>query len=640
MTSGPTSPDPQPAPARPVLLYDADCAFCVRWVERWKKWTGDRVEYAPAQGSAGRFPRVPASAMQQSVWLIEPDGRLLRGAAAVFRALSTRGGRARSYLWAYKHVPGFAPVSEGVYNTVAAHRDIADALERRLFLGRTALHGSQLLTRSLFLRSLGAVYLVAFLSLFVQIKGLVGSHGILPVNLLLENARLQDPELSAIGRFLRLPTLCWLNSSDGFLQSLCAAGAVCALGLILEIFPAPLLFLCWLFYLSLVHAGQEFLGFQWDVLLLEAGFLAIFYAPLQLRLWPALLWGRGRVHPAARPSRLMRFLLRWLTFRLMFLSGLVKLLADRPPAWRDFTAMRYHYQTQPLPAWTSWYAHQAPNWFQSFSVGGVFFIELLIPIFFFAPRPLRLFAAAMTVFLQLLIALTGNFGFFNLLAIVMCIPLLDDAALARLRIRTTEPTVLARGKRWPRMVLVPLAVGIFVLSLVPSLYRVHAARALPAPLVTAYLGVAPFDVTNAYGLFESMTTRRPELIIEGSDDGQQWLAYEFKWKPGRTDRRPQFCEPQMPRLDWQMWFAALGVFQEGQSPVWLGNLLVRLHEGSPDVLGLFAVNPFPSHPPRYLRVALYDYRFTDSHQRAQTGDWWQRQLLDPSVLSLAPRTSQ
>ena len=487
----------------------------------------------------------------------------------------------------------------------------------------TDLRQSFVITRAIFLRGLGVVYLAAFVSLWVQIDGLIGSKGVLPLQTYLGAFRLQDSDLSAFQRFLELPTLCWMNASDGFLQFLCGGGAALSCALILGILPAPVLALLWLFYLSLSHAGQIFLGFQWDALLLEAGFLAIFFAPLELQIRPSLFRRRGKPIGYSHPSRIVLLLIWWLLFRLMFLSGLVKLLAHTD-YWRDFTAMRYHYETQPLPTWTSWYAHHLPNWFQAISVGGVFFIEGLIPLLFFAPRRLRLFACAVTVFFQLLIAGTGNFGFFNLLAIALCLTLIDDATWARLRLKIDPARSIVRGTRWPAWGTLPLAIAIVPLSLVPPSRQLEQLDYVPAWMIYTYSKVQPFQIVNGYGLFQDMTASRPEIVIEGSNDGVHWLEYQFKWKPGDLKRAPEFCTPHMPRLDWQMWFAALDVYRSGQGDVWLWNLGERLREGSPSVLNLMGTNPFPDHPPRYVRFTLHDYQFTTGSQRQQSGAWWQR----------------
>ena len=564
---------------------------------------------------------------------MEPDGKVSGAAGAFFRTLALAGQK-RWLLRAYEKLPGFAPVSESVYRLVSAHRGGADRLDRWLLPDPRDSRRSYAVTRSVFLRALGLVYLAAFLSLWVQLDGLIGSRGILPAGNYLSEAHI--PGASAIREFLRLPTLCWIASSDRFLHFLSLGGAILSGVLIVGLFPLPVLVLLWLFYLSLVNVGQVFLGYQWDALLLEAGFLAIFFAPLDWRLKTA----------GAAASRIVLFLLRWLLFRLMFLSGVVK-LASGDPTWRGLTALRYHYQTQPLPTWMSWYAHLAPNWIQSVSVIGVLFIELLVPIFFFASRSRRLFAFVMTVLLQVLIAATGNYGFFNLLALVLCLTLIDDAGWNSLwsRLSSLRGRIVPAGKpaqqqgdcpsahsplhnrEMPLWITLPLALFIVPLTFVPALEWIGLPGSVPGRLSAIYSSVSQFDSINAYGLFASMTTERPELIIEGSDDGKQWLAYEFKWKPGDVYRRPRFCAPHMPRLDWQMWFAALHVYYDHSLESWLPAFLERLHRGSPAVLNLMGKNPFRDRPPRFLRVRLFDYRFTTYGRRAASGAWWERDYL-------------
>ena len=511
---------------------------------------------------------------------------------------------------------------------------------------------SYVIARAIFLRALGGVYLIAFVSLWVQIDALVGSRGILPARAYLEAFRV--PGVLSIARFLQLPTLCWISQSDSFLHFLCGGGVALAGMLVLGLVPAPALFLLWLFYLSLVNVGQVFLGYQWDALLLEAGFLAIFFAPPRWRLGPPLVFRRGshsiaEFHGTAAPapSRPVLYLLRWLLFRLMFLSGLVKLTSG-DPTWRNLTAMRYHYWTQPLPTWTSWYIHLAPDWFAAASTAGVFAAELLAPLLIFCPRRFRLIGCAAMVLFQLLIAATGNYGFFNLLAIVLCLTLVDDAVWMRLGIggkkllladknvcptadknvcptadKNVCPTGTTRWTRYRAWATVPLAMVIFILTFPPGLQWIGMGDLVPRPLFRAYVAVAPFQSINGYGLFANMTTERPELIIEGSDDREHWQAYEFQWKPGDVTRRPRFCAPHMPRLDWQLWFAALEL-TGGQDVPWVRPFLERLHEGSPPVLKLLRKNPFPDRPPRYFRIVVYEYRFTTWSERSASGDWWQR----------------
>ena len=474
------------------------------------------------------------------------------------------------------------------------------------------------LVRALFARLVGLVYGLAFLSLWGQIDGLIGSGGILPVADYLDNVRMHLGGAA----YWRLPTLCWLSASDTVLHLLCGGGFLVAVLIALGIAPAPMLCLAWLFYLSLVVAGQAFLSFQWDILLLETGFLAIFFAPLEFK--PRKVW-------TAPPSLLVLWLLRWLLFRLMFSSGLVKLLS-RDPSWSEFTALNYHYETQPLPAWTSWYAHQLPEYMQMMSVAAMFSIELVVPFAVFAPRRVRLWACALLLALQVLIGLTGNYGFFNLLTAVLCLVLLDDQALRRLPVFGNLP-VVGPGRIWPRWVLFPIAMIILTLSGMRMGYTTQLIADWPAPLRQFQTWMQPFHLASNYGLFAVMTTQRPEIVVEGSDDGQIWRAYEFEWKPGRVDRAPQFIQPHMPRLDWQMWFAALRSYK---SYPWYLQFMMRLLQGAPQVLDLLAHNPFPDRAPRYLRARLYQYHFTTWQERRESGIWWRRdeQGLYCPVLSL------
>ncbi len=468
------------------------------------------------------------------------------------------------------------------------------------------------LSRWLFLRLLGLVYLIAFVSLAVQITGLVGEHGILPAGDFL--ARAHATYGGAAYRLL--PTLCWLGAGDGALRLLAWGGAALSLLEIAGVAQAPVLLLLWALYLSLSVVGQVFLWFQWDALLLETGLVAILYAPA--RWLPSL-------EREPEPSGAMQWLVLWLLFRLMFLSGITK-LASGDPTWRNLTALDYHFWTQPLPPWTAWYAQWLPQWTHRAMTLGMFAIELGVPWLVLAPprfRRLRLAACALFVSGQLGIAVTGNYGFFNLLSIVLCVPLLDDAVLRR-----AIPLRLAAGEPEPRWKQIGIKVFVPVVALLSALAFVReivatlpGGRASPDnPLLRA---VAPLRSINGYGLFRVMTTERPEIVIEGSRDGVSWKEYEFRWKAGRLTRRPPFVQPHMPRLDWQMWFAALN--PEGAQS-WLSPLVSHLLAGTPEVLALLGENPFPERAPRYLRLAYYRYRFSTPPERARTGDWWEREF--------------
>ena len=615
------------------MIYDGDCNFCTLWIHRWQQTTGDHLDYLPFQDQsvAARFPEVPRGQFETAVQLVEPDGCVYGGAEAVFRALALNPHEGWLQDW-YEHSPVFAHTSEWGYRLVAGHRRFFSALTR-LAWGRQLDPPTHNLVRWAFLRSLGIIYLIALVSLWVQILGLVGTDGILPADSAMGSMRLSaDAQRLGLDRYHLAPTLCWFKATDGFLSSQCAAGATLAVLLILGFAPAPCLFLLWLIYLSLATVCREFLGFQWDNLLLETGFLAIFLAPLQL--WP-------RSPRAAPPSRLVLWLLRWLLFKLMFQSGCVKLLSG-DPAWHNLTALTFHYETQPLPTWIGWYAHQLPVWAQKASAAAMFGIELFIPFLIFAPRRPRQFACLVLVLFQGLIFLTGNYCFFNLLTIVLCLLLLDDAALRKLlppRLRnslplarlqqrgTNSPSLAPRPsplnlRKWPVQITVPIACIAVATALMQFSGMFRVPMPWPRPMLAVYAWLAPFRTFNSYGLFAVMTTSRPEIIIEGSNDGVVWLPYEFKYKPGDVKRRPAFVAPHQPRLDWQMWFAALGDYRHNP---WLVNFCQRLLEGSGPVLRLLEHNPFPHAPPRYMRAVVYDYHFTDFATRRQTGAWWRRQ---------------
>jgi lipase maturation factor 1 len=378
---------------------------------------------------------------------------------------------------------------------------------------------------------------------------------------------------------------------------MCFAGAITAIVIIIGVARRAALIIAFVLYLSFVSIGQAFFSFQWDFLLLEAGFLGIFLLPVFPRVW----------------------LLRWLLFRLMFLSGTAKLLSG-DPAWRKLTALQFHYQTQPLPTAFAWYFHHLPPDFQKASAVFMFFVELVVPFLLFAPRRVRFFAGAMTLTLQAIIFLTGNYTFFNLLAVALCLSLCDDALLRRFTrlkpiARRTTPGDFQRA----------VTAALFSFILLASCFQLMETFSLriPAPAASALSWIAPFGIVNTYGLFAVMTTSRPEIIVEGSNDAQTWLEYGFKYKPGHLKRAPVWVQPHQPRLDWQMWFAALGSYQ-GQP--WFVNFMVRLLEGSPEVLALMATNPFPSSPPQYVRARLYDYKFTSFAERRSTGNWWRREL--------------
>ena len=555
--------------------------------------------------------------------MVETGGKVSKAAEAVFRTLAYAPGRGW-LLWIYQWIPGFRPLSEWFYRLVA-HNRITFSHATRFLWGEHLEPSTFRISTWIFLRLLGVIYFIAFASFGSQALGLVGSNGILPAKTFLAAVSQRfGPE-----RYWLVPTLGWLNSSDVFIQFLWIAGLLFSLFVILGFLEAPALFLSWLFYLSVVTLGQDFMEFQWDILLLEVGFLAVFLASLEM--FP-------RSCRRSPPSRTILWLFRWLLFRLMFRSGFLK-LASGDPVWHHLTALNFHYETQPLPTWIGWYAHQLPHGFQKLSVWVMFGIELFIPFLIFASRRFRHFASTVLMAFQVLILLTGNYCFFNLLTIALCILLWDDAAwplswqnrLIPSKAKITESRLVS----WPKWVIAPVTALIVLVSL-PQMARVsRISIPWPAPVILLQDWLAPFRSVNSYGLFAVMTTERREIIVEGSNDGQTWYEYQFKWKPGDLDERPRFVAPHQPRLDWQMWFAALSSWRYNP---WFMNFMERLLQGSPEVLSLLAHNPFPDHPPRYLRAVVYDYHFTDFAMRRVEGRWWRRQFLGPYAPVLS-RTS-
>jgi len=593
---------------RLLLIFDGDCAFCRLWIAYLKEITGERAAYRPYQEAAGDYPNIPRKAFKKRVQLILPDESRMTAAQAVFRVLVESPGYGALW-WFYQHLPGFAAISEWLYALVAAHRDMGYRLTTFL-IGKPAV-ASYRLARWLFMRAIGLVYLIAFASLIPQITGLIGANGILPVHSFLDSLQGQyGPRVYGL-----LPTIFWLSSSDAMLVGVCVAGAI--IGALVMIGMGQRLGLIVLYglYLSILYAGQDFLSFQWDILLLEAGFLAIWLAPGHwLPRWPSA---------EPEPPRGFIWLARWLLFRLLFGSGMVKLQSG-DPTWRGLTALDYHFYTQPLPTPLGWVIAQLPSWAHQVMTATTFGVELVMPFCIFLPRRLRAVGGCAIIAFQIMIALTGNYTFFNVLTIALCIPLFDDMAIRRLlpaRLRQSAMPAPYLRAVWKRAA--PGIVGgiIFMGSGTLFIDQLSPVSVVPAPLYVSARTLSRYGIVNTYGLFAVMSTSRQEIVIEGSNDGVTWLAYEFTFKPGDTRRAPPWVAPHQPRLDWQMWFAALGSYQNNP---WFVNLMFRLLKGQPEVLALLANNPFPARPPKFIRAILYDYTFTDVYTLQKDGTWWTR----------------
>lgn len=577
---------------RPVLVFDGDCGFCRLWIERWRRATGAKVDYEPFQSAAARHPEVPREAFLEAIHLFEAD-RTTRGAEAALRALA----RAPRLAWLPRlyAAPGVAVVAEAVYRFIAARRPLFARLTRLLW-GSTTVPAPLDFTARLVLAGLGLCYLIAFASLGAQVRGLIGSDGIMPAAAMLDSARSQ---LGA-ERFWLLPSVAWLSASDAALSAYCWLGALASLGLVFGVAAGPCALLCWALYLSLCAVGSDFMNFQWDALLLEAGLVACLLAP-----WS---WKRGQ---AGGTSRGAIWLLRLLLLKLMLQSGLVK-IASGDASWRDLTALTYHYWTQPLPTPLAWRFDALPPWFHKLSCLIVFAIELAAPLLILFPRRARAAGALSVVFLMVLIAATGNYGIFNLLTVVLCLSCLDDRFFRRIpKTRADIAAPKARTRALAALGALSVTLGLFETLAI-------LGAGVPAPVRMLAGAVAPLRSFNSYGLFAIMTRSRDEIAVEVSADGSEWLEWPFPYKPGDARRAPPWVAPHMPRLDWQCWFAALG--EPGDSP-WFGNLMFRLLEGGPSVARLMGPSPLAGGRPLYARAVRYRTAFAPSG----SGAWWTRE---------------
>jgi hypothetical protein len=522
-------------------------------------------------------------------------------------------------------------------------------------------HGAsdRLIPRWLFLRAMGLIYFSAFFSLIFQIRGLIGREGILPAS-----DYLQAVEHSfGHARFWFAPTLLWFSSGPQMLMVLCWAGVVASLLLALNVWPRGTLGICLVCFLSFVSAAGDFSGYQSDGMLLEAGFIALFFAP------PGFRPGLGAKWP---PSRASLFLLQWEWFRIYFESGMVK-IASGEPQWRQMTAMDEYYQNGPLPTWVGWYVQHLPHWFHASTAYCTLALELGLVWMLFLPRRWRIVCFFIATAWQIGIILTANYTFLNYLVLALGFLLLDDRVLLHClpqrwkkppldhtamdradvtRPATASPTEADSSSTWRDVAnqptkasrfedggeenwrdlfrqqlavlkrsLVAIMLGwVFYATAVELVWIVFPTLKLPTTPVEA---LEPFRIANRYGLFAVMTRGRYEIEFQGSQDGQNWQPYPFRYKPQDPSQPPGIYAPYQPRFDWNLWFASLGSWRE--YPIVI-NTEVRLLSTDPDVLALFAGNPFPQEPPRQVRAVLWQYWFTTATEKSKTGLWWRREF--------------
>jgi hypothetical protein len=558
---------------------------------------------------------------------------------------------------------------------------------RRLFDSRYGA-ADRLIPRWLFLRALALIYFSAFYSLLFQIKGLIGPTGIMPAREFLAAVT----EEMGLLRFWYAPSLYWINSSSAFLMAITWLGLIASMAALFNLWPRLTFFICFLCFLSFVTASSIFSSYQSDGMLLEAGFLALFFAPRGLRP------GWGADHP---PSRASLYLLQWEWFRIYFESGLVKLLSG-DTQWRDFSAMNEYYQNGPLPTWIGWYAEHLPHWFHASSVAATLIIELVVVLMLFLPRRFRLICFLIVTPWELAVILTANYAFLNYLVLVLGILLLDDKYLLRiipsrfhtsnsqnictslnappsprfLRLRwestnpsqpqpTTDlgapgPSYVGTAETTPHPIsaslqikkrkrglthdlsAIPVAISAFFLLWVGYNTIVLMLRIPDVPIPTALLApvaiLDPLRVANQYGLFAVMTRGRYEIEFQGSNDGIDWTPYPFRNKPQALNEAPRIYAPYQPRFDWNLWFASLGSWEQNQ---FVPLVEERLLSNDASVLSLFRANPFAQSPPRYVRAVLWQYWFTSIDEKRKTGNWWRRQFLGiyAPVLTITPTGS-
>lgn len=499
--------------------------------------------------------------------------------------------------------------------------------------------GDYTISREIIQRGFGVLFLIAFASAFNQFPALPGERGLTPAPrfIALTSAR-QAPSLFRWKRF---------SYSDRRLRLVCVIGMVLAASTIIglpQLGPAwttiPVFLAMWGLYYSIVNIGQRFYGFGWEPLLLEAGFLVGFLGS----------------HEVA-PSLLMILLLRWFVVRVEFGAGMIKMRGDS--SWRNLTAMDYHHQTQPMPGPLSRRAHLMPWWWHRGETLGSHVVQLVAPWLLFLPQPIASFAAVAIIITQLALVVTGNYAWLNWATILLACSGISDSFLrwivggpwpgwgwdsvagilsdptgAEVADRAAGTSLVEALPVWWLVVVLVFVVWQCWLN-VPALRNLFSSRQLMNASFNR-LGLG-----NAYGAFGSMTETRDEIIIEGTldpDDGWRsgtgdpdaaddgWCEYAFKGKPGGLTRRGPIVAPYHLRLDWLMWFAALGDYRQ----TWFLRLLEHIATGDSQIRKLMGTDPFDGRTPALIRVRVFTYRYATADERREAAaagrprPWWVR----------------
>lgn len=612
-----------------LLVYDGDCGFCKFWVKQAQKLTDDSVEYKAYQSLSLPYQGLSHDEFSESIYYFSAEKKY-SAAHAAFKLISKKYP---FLLWLYEVLTPFSFMSEALYKLVAKNRMFFSALTQ--FFVKTHEEG----TSSYLLKAISFIYIISFASLLSQAQGLWGADGILPIaNYLQSLANSFDG--SIVKLYSLFPSVYWLNSSDAFITGSLVFALLSSTLALFSIFPILNFVISYVIYFSLVLVGGSFMSFQWDILLLETSFLVL--------IWNVL---RCFFRNSNFINSLMLLLVNFLVFKLMFMSGLVK-ISSGDPNWASFSALKYHYETQPLPNPVSFLMQQLPAWLQQLSTVLMFFIELILPFFIFFNMRLRRFAALLLIMLQLVILLTGNYGFFNLLAIILCLTLYDDSVhkflAEKLHMRALRLSALSSALIIKISIFIMVSIFIWINSVI-ILRSFPVARfrqlSLPSSLLDLHTNLIRYKIASSYGLFAVMTTKRYEIIIQGcsencedqSPSSENWKTYEFHYKPGDINQLPVQVAPHQPRLDWQMWFAALSRYDSPRNR-WFVSFMEKLLKGSKPVTRLLKADPFKGSAPKKIRALFYEYHFKDifkprNNQRLnphskyyEIGDIWTREL--------------
>ena len=474
--------------------------------------------------------------------------------------------------------------------------------------------------RWLLLRAVGLVFIFVFAGILREGPALVGPAGLAPLGGFFAplTAALPGPFTA----FFAAPSLFWLGSGAGAIALVSCAGLAAAFALTLNLWPRAALLACWVCLLSFVTTWRVFSATQVDQLLLETALLCVPFAPRGFRP------GLGAASP---PRPIALFALRWLLFRVMFESGLLKLIAG-DERWLNLTAMDALYETAPFPTILGYYLHQLPHAFHVGEIALTFAAELAAPLLaVFAGRRGRWLAFGLWTGFQTGIHFTNNFGWLNAASIALGLILLDDSTLAAAarrcglqKLATPPPSAPPPiSGAWARHGLRAALGAHFVVTLLVFFYTARdAVRDVPLAFPTPLQATAVLRSANAYTLYAGLLPRRFAVEFEGSaDGGETWRAYDYRYQPQREDQISPFLAPWYARFE-----ATLQVEANGPEPSPLfAAVAAQLLARNPAVLARFRADPFPDRPATMIRIRGYQLAFVGLADQRATGRFWRKQ---------------